>query len=79
MEGPQDPVGHTSAPASSQPLDLLDRLGNGCIGGHAIHVKDLISPKAKKVQNGPRNAGHPIVQVEVQQEVQPAPVPDGPV
>jgi hypothetical protein len=70
---PQDAVGHPAATASGCGPDLVDCLGDGGVGGHTAHEKELIGTKAEKVQYPRGKAGKSLGEVEVQEVVQPAP------
>ena len=51
VQSPQHPVRHPSRTASRNGPDLFDGLGNGCVGGNAVHEEELVGAQAEELQD----------------------------
>ena len=71
------PLAQTTSSASGHGLDLVHGLGDGCVGGHTIHIEDLVGPQTEEIQDSRREAGEALTEVEVQEVVQAPPEADG--
>lgn len=70
VEAPQHGVGQSTATLPRQGPDLVYRLGNGRVGGHPVHEKDLVGTEAKQVEEFGREARQALTKVKVQEVIE---------